>query len=233
MHLRSCRPRILTRLAHAHTLARLDLVTCAQTSNLKVRLSTQWDPHWSVCGAIVQKIVAILLGLGTPPHTQPPRLYKTQCDWHNMFLSSACWISYLGLSEWIGSFPELVLKFTLTKSAAGTKVVWAPWMRAFHLSPCQVGCQACRLVASHGANGAPCDQGHPDFLRNHRLPTTTRGYHGFVFLSSFICNIHYCAWQHPSRRDVGLSIALGFMFSSLVDKSQFPPTTLTYTNLTW
>ena len=38
-------------------------------------------------------------------------------------------------------------------------------MRAFHLSPCQVGCQAWRLVASHGANGAPCDQGHPDFLR--------------------------------------------------------------------
>ena len=38
-------------------------------------------------------------------------------------------------------------------------------MRAFHLSPCQVGCQAWCLVASHGANGAPCDQGHPDFLR--------------------------------------------------------------------
>lgn len=26
----------------------------------------------------MQKIVAILLGLGTPPHTQPPRLYKTE-----------------------------------------------------------------------------------------------------------------------------------------------------------
>ena len=48
MRLRSSRPRILTQLAHAHTLARWDLVTCAQTSKLRFLLSAQGEIHTEV-----------------------------------------------------------------------------------------------------------------------------------------------------------------------------------------
>ena len=51
---------------------------------------------------------------------QPPR--KTQCDWHNLFLSSAL-LDFILRFVRVYSYPELVLKFTLTKSAAGTEVV--------------------------------------------------------------------------------------------------------------